>query len=1682
MADQQNKSKRQFLTFFLLIAILIGAGWARVYNLNWDKGTHLHPDERYLTMVTAALELPPNLSTYWNTATSSLNPGNRGYEGYVYGTLPLFLTRIVARGVDAVCTSCTPGHYLSYHGIHLVGRALSTIAELGTLLLLVGLAYLMFNDSRIALLTGALYAGAVLPIQHSHFFVVDNFATFFVLLTLSLAVYAVEKRCDWPLLLAGAASGLALACKVSVWPVTAFVGLAGLLERRQGSTRRYQLTLRLSTVVVLVASGFLAFAAFRTAQPYAFSGPGFFGIRLNQNWLDSMKYIRRLMVGEIDVPYGHQWTNRAPIVFPWYNMVIWGLGIPLGLTAWVGWAVMGTALVRKRDWGLLFPWGWATLFFFYQGLQWVKSMRYFLPVYPFFILFAAWLLWRVASRADKGRALVHWLRRLLPWIILFGTFIWTGAFLQIYVRPFTRIAASEWIYENVPTTATLHSETGQNLQLPLQPDTFLSIQGGLAQVAITPDATLIVDQLTLNKVTGQEVSGERTFQVRISASASDPQILAETTASAMVKTTEPKSVALTLPSVQLDAGKRYLVDVALISGDNVVLKTSVLANEHWDDQLPVRMEGRDPFFNWYRGLSSSPTALLNLYDADTAQKRESLLTWLDEADYIIMSSNRLYASIPRLPQRYPLTTAYYRHLFAENLGFDFVAEFVSYPSIGPCQFPDQELPFSPPAAEYSTQLPCSISLPAAEEAFSVYDHPQVFIFAKTDTYSRARVEALLPLSLTESVQQVTPREATRRESSVENLTQPSDKLLMSENVERVQRRGGTWVKLFPPRGWQNRSQVFAAFIWWLLLTLLGWLAFPWLTVIFPALRLRGYGLARIVGLLLWTYPAWLLSALHLTFHTRALLWGFFLIFAGATAFLVRVRWTALRSFIQTHWRKLLRVELLFACLYISWLIVRYLNPDLFHPVAGGEKPMDFAYLNAVIKSRWFPPYDPWFAGGIMNYYYFGFVLVGSLIEALGITASVAYNLAIPSLFAMTGIGGYTLASNLTRGKGRRAEMAGILGLLFTVVLGNLGELNLLIEGLADVGHVTFESLIPGYEKLVSAAAGLWKVVVQGVQLPFRPEWWYWNATRVIEVRPGEIVPPINEFPAFTFLYGDLHAHAIALPLTQVALAVALQWALRPRFRQTRPLSWASVTLPPLVLGALTAGALRATNTWDYPTYLGLMGLGYFLPLLKTLRIPPKRELTASATFVIRRASEMNKFTKIPYLEASDVRPSSPAKKFDVQLILRQLQPALHVLTPVLLFLLAELFFQPFSSRYAAAYTKIGRWEGARTPLGDYVIMHGQFLLPLILLALVEGVHLVRRQLQSDDQLLQWALALVGAGMLVLLAMFLRLDVTAAVLAVPLGTVAALLLLDAESPPRKQSLWLWVGTALTITLVVEIVVLKGDIGRMNTVFKPYMQVWMLLAVAAAVAVERFLDVILWERRTATGVPVDERGRLWQYIGQNRRASGDVILVTLMLLLATMTLYPLFAIPAKVRDRWVKDAPHTLDGAAYMPYAVQYENNDGVPLAPDAGAIDWLQRNVKGSPVIFEGQALREYLWGNRISIYTGLPTVIGWRWHQAQQRMVMPGGTVEMRQQDVRDFYNTPDPEHAWLYLQKYDAAYVVLTPYERLYMQAVRSYEGNPEDVPALAKFETLVAQGRLELVYDVKGAKIYRVVRSTTP
>jgi Uncharacterized membrane protein len=233
---------------------------------------------------------------------------------------------------------------------------------------------------------------------------------------------------------------------------------------------------------------------------------------------------------------------------------------------------------------------------------------------------------------------------------------------------------------------------------------------------------------------------------------------------------------------------------------------------------------------------------------------------------------------------------------------------------------------------------------------------------------------------------------------------------------------------------------------------------------------------------------------------------------------------------------------------ISWpgffmmVCIRAFNPDLWHPVWGGEKPMEQGFLNAILRSPVMPPYDPFYSNGYINYYYYGLYLMSLPIKLLGLDSAIGFNLALATLYGMLLSGAYELGKRLG---GHR--WYGIVALALIGLVGNL------------------TSLIP---------AG-WSQGVHGLRLLLNG-----NVTLLSDwfVGPSRVIPnTINEFPLFSFLYADLHPHLIALPLS--LLAIACGWQLIHRPGKTL---WA--------ISALTLGTLAATNSWDFPTYGLLSGL------------------------------------------------------------------------------------------------------------------------------------------------------------------------------------------------------------------------------------------------------------------------------------------------------------------------------------------------------------------------------------------------------------------------------------------------------------------------------------------------------------
>jgi YYY domain-containing protein len=1679
-------SLRLYLPGLMLLLILILAASVRLVGLNWDAYSHNHPDERFLTMVESSIRIPTSVGEYFDTDTSTMNPHNMGYGFFVYGTFPIFLVRLLAEWVGKT----------GYDEVHLVGRMVSVLFDLATIYVVYLIGKRLYRQ-RVGLLAALFTALSVLLIQHAHFFVVDPVANAFILAGLYFAIRIFDEGKGLDYALFGLMLGLSVASKINAAPLAVMVALAAAARVFSADGERFMQELKRAAGFLTLAA-FLSLLTFRVFQPYAFEGPSFFNINLNERWLNNMAEIRAMNRGDTDAPYALQWAARPPILFSLKNMILWGLGLPLGLVAWAGWglALWEMFLGRWRRHFIVVVWTGA--YFLWQSWGFTPAMRYEIPVYPTLAIMAAWGLWRVWEKTGEIRADRRRLAKIfvggIACVTVLWTFIWALAFTSIYTRPLTRFEASEWIYSHIPAAMNVVVEADgerlfEPLALPLNvvvaadkpyETEFKSEHSGrlngisLASVrdltreneqtvfsvkiaetksggeilgrqqtttALIQDAPIDVDlrfdepieisagsyykiRLELDSSGAVELNREIDAVVDVAGAENRQAIKLPQLEYALGGSTTPihqftihhdgQIVSLYLPYVfdassnagsernlriellrdpaadpiavathrgesvdteteleipfdqvlSVVAGETYYLRLSLLEGTALAMRASAIISETtWDDGLPFRVGGYD-----IGGRYSSLNQELYWQD-DTdedgngvSDKLERIVSTLTDGDYLIITSNRQYGTITRVPVRYPLTIAYYRALFdcpepervlvcgaraqagetGEKLGYELERVFESNPRLGPLEISDQ----------------------LAEEAFTVYDHPKVLIFKKTDAFSPDRVTEILEKVDLSQVQHILPKDVGKVEAP--------KSLLLTESVWEEQQESGTWSDLFDRSSIVNTSDVAAVVVWWLAIAGIGWIAFPITRVVFGGFKNGGYPISRIVGLLLVAWGSWMLGSMGVSVSRLTIL----AVVVGIAFISVLIVWVDRKNFLaflRERKREIWITEGIIIAFFLFDLFIRLGNPDLWHPFFGGEKPMDFSYLNAVLKSSTFPPYDPWFAGGYINYYYFGFVIVGMPIKLLGIIPAKAYNLVIPTLFSLLAMAGYCVAYNLvafTRGRSGKiplpdARTAGIAAALLLVVLGNLGTADMLYDGFKTLGAAS-NAEAHGLQGTFQALAGVIRFLTNGFQLQIPLHHWYWNPSRAITPGPGE-VGPITEFPFFTFLYADLHAHMIDRPLTVLCIGWILsRLLLAARGERGR---WFEFGIS-FFFGGLLFGALGPTNMADYPVYWALGVLG-----------------TAYAVLLFRR-------------------------KLSLRTVLEALVLA------GLLIGLANLLFQPFHDAYAQGYNNLEIWKGTKTSLVDYFTVHGLFLFLITTWMIWEGIRWMGETPLSALQELRpyfGVIALSGIVLAAGTAILIGLGYSAAFFVVPITTLAVVLLLRKDMALVKRVVLVLIGVAIALTFFVEVWIVAATIDRMNTVFKFYMQVWDMLSLAAAAAFVWILaDFHAWQRIWR---------RIWSLLA--------------CFLIASALLYPLFATPAKIKDRWVSEAPHSLDGMAFMPFAVRDELHDSFSLQEDYEAILWMQDNVTGTQVIIEANA-PEYRWGSRFTIYTGLPGVIGWLNHQRQQRVEGPPGAVEARAADVLHFYLTLSIPEAQQILDRYNIRYVVLGRLERAYYEKVQ--------------------------------------------
>jgi len=784
-------------------------------------------------------------------------------------------------------------------------------------------------------------------------------------------------------------------------------------------------------------------------------------------------------------------------------------------------------------------------------------------------------------------------------------------------------------------------------------------------------------------------------------------------------------------------------------------------------------------------------------------------------------------------------------------------------------------------------------------------------------------------------------------------------------------------------------------LWWLALEAVGLAAFPWAFLLFRWLPDRGYTVSKILGLVLLTYALWIGGTAHvLPFH-RATVAGLLAVMILTSLYVVRRRPEVL-SFLREKALYIGAVELLFAGILGFGLWLRAFTPE----IAFGEKVADLAFINAILGTRFFPFDDPWLAGEPVHWYYFGHISVAALTKLTGIPSSIAFNLAAVSMAALGGTAAFGIVYNLIAGASllRKLAFAGI-AVVFLLFLANIeGTFEILAAN--DIGSERFYGLLN----------------IHGLNGPLHSDKWYptdfWWIGRAVQIASNW---DLREFPFFSFLAGDLHAHILGIPFHFLAVVLLLDlWrsdlSLDGWFWRRHPAR--------TILMAIVVGAVGFAEIWDLPglfLLLGLVALGRNYAQERRLSTAiASRSLAFAAPVVILSLLAFAPF----YLGLDSVsggpRPIEVQHRAPWWPLDNAITRPHHFIYAWLPFLWLMLTFALVA--FAAAWRngeRAGQASESRWPQRMPVLAAAASpaLVPLavwsFLVLLKRGPVGFGEEIAARDA--SWITWLLLGTLMALAVLALRRQ-----------------MLGPQEPDRSGTMFaLMMGlTGLSLLFVMDFFWIDDPIGtRYNTLFRLGYQAWLFISVATAYGL--YYVVRYWRVRLPAAVTAKSA-----WVG------GTALFLVLALVYPLpATLWRTGELPWQVLRRGdLTTSQQTLDGLAYVER-----------LNPDLyAAIRWLDSNGNGAVIL---QAIGDDYGADYglISAATGAAAVLNWpehvfRWHNLR-------GPLEHREEDVATAYNTLSQTEAMAILEKYGVDYVFVGPLER------ERYGGD-----GLLKFERFLA------------------------
>jgi YYY domain-containing protein len=734
------------------------------------------------------------------------------------------------------------------------------------------------------------------------------------------------------------------------------------------------------------------------------------------------------------------------------------------------------------------------------------------------------------------------------------------------------------------------------------------------------------------------------------------------------------------------------------------------------------------------------------------------------------------------------------------------------------------------------------------------------------------------------------------------------------------------------------SDLFTLLKVYIVLQLLGLAGWPWLAIVFGlSWKTRAsardendwpsglaFGLGKSLGLVLVAYATWLAAFVALPFSG----WGAWIMWlaigaAGWAALAIHPR--TILHLLRDHRRAIVVGEALFLTVFLALCWVRAKTPDATfrydvgrrdYDCSASEKFTNLALMTGLNRERNFPPRDTWLAGYPLNYYYFGQFEWTMVCKMAGIPPRVGFNLGQAALFALIALNAYSLVLLLTR-----RIWAGLLAAYAVPIMGSpYGFIQLFTQGLQR------------YE--------------------------YWEASRIVEgtIINGSPAGPITEFPFFTFLVGDFHAHGISFHSYLLALAVVVVVRLKGREGEGRAdwrkgIEWVKGISISSIVGVALLGLLVAvtamTNTWDAPS------LGLLILIVLALRLIAQTGIRWKSILVA-------------------------------------------LLLAALVAVLARIFLIPYLMTFEvpigvkrdphAFYIGPAKWLGTThlSQFKDYMVHFGFFAIPLTLALQLRLLRVIRGT--SNRRVLRlWQFGLVLAVIAFIFAQRYFLLFFLAAMIVSCILVAWFELRTNENtcsdrPGRDSGVLIpsgLAGVAFLLSLAAELWVVddgyEGAYERYNTVFKLYNIIWLLYAVSFATVMAAMLPRLIYWR------DLFDRRKSWPWWA-------------VAVILAMGAAYPIAGTQARLREQ--RQRTRTRERVALPPGsrfdAIRYYASVD---RDEYRVIEWMEQNLRGKPVVAEGCAAEDaYTLQGRSATFTGVRTVLAWPQHEANWRgLVVPTG-------------------------------------------------------------------------------------------